>query len=147
MTETNQPEPRAPEAALEAFDAFFDAHGAALLLLAPSASGWRYYQAGAAYGAGEERTRLTEQLAAAEGRAQWSREVPTVEGEYLHLNRTAEVVPEVLLLEWIDLDGDGQQLAVDDWGESAEDIGGWWMPFTRPPAAPSPAEEEPDHAG
>jgi hypothetical protein len=94
---------------------------------------------------------LTERLAAAEAenvRLRWSSEVPTMEGGYLHLNRTDTAVPEVLLLEWIDLDGDGQQLAVDDWGESAEGIGGWWLPFTRPPepaalASEPPAETQP----
>ncbi len=51
---------RDPEASQlrEAFDAFFAAHAAVLWSLPPAEEGWRFYQAGAAYGMGEERTKL-----------------------------------------------------------------------------------------
>jgi len=80
---------------------------------------------------------LTEQLAAAEVRAVWSREVPTEPGWYWYFCTDpilSHAVP--VRLQLIDLDGDGEQLADAEYGDSAEAMGGEWCgPIAMPARA------------
>lgn len=74
---------------------------------------------------------LTEQIAAAEGRVQWSREVPTVVGWYWRTY--ADLEPFITHISDFDLRSGYLHTALEP---------GWWLGPLVPPAAPARATGE-----